>query len=174
MLHSVTKYMKQLHKITKYTTFLILKLKLATLLTSNASRGFKQCFKVCEDCTKNSSTTCVLPKWLNRKPTLTTCFVYASLQLILVGALNVGAHDETVPVPQCVGNPHAPPGPVSSRRSTAPWLQVVLGSSTLFTDSDLLLSNSKLNKSFFESFCSFFQQVALQPCCGPCTKRPRF
>ena len=39
--------------------------------------------------------------------------------------------------------------------------QLVLGSSTLFTDSDILLSNSKLNKSFFESFRSFFQQVVL-------------
>ena len=43
---------------------------------------------------------------------------------------------------------------------------VVLGSLTLFTDSNLWLSNYKLNESFYESFCSF-RSFYSRWCCSP-------
>jgi len=45
-----------------------------------------------------------------------------------------------------------------------PYRTVVVGSSDHFTDSDLWVSFSKMNESFFESFCSFQHNIVKMVC----------
>jgi len=53
------------------------------------------------------------------------------------------------------------PSLMSCDGATSVGEETSVGKFSLFTDSDNLLSNSKLNESLNESFRSFLQQVAL-------------